>query len=114
VTCARSRSRPDKPDVQKRPAPETPCEQLMAGYASSPGSFNAHARNELGLGSGAQIGAPASQAAVLENLPADLTVEAYQGRYELGGDQLLFSQIVLRGRPVVLNFWAGLCPSLPL
>ena len=42
------------------------------------------------------------------NAAPDIAIELYQGQGELGGDSINFSD--LRGRPVVLNFWAGLCP----
>ena len=38
----------------------------------------------------------------------DIAIELYQGQEELGAATINFSE--LRGRPVVLNFWAGLCP----
>ena len=38
----------------------------------------------------------------------DFNISAYQGADDLGGDNVALSD--LRGRPVVLNFWAGLCP----
>ncbi len=38
----------------------------------------------------------------------DFSVELYQGQEQLGGTELQLSQ--LRGQPVALNFWAGLCP----
>ena len=38
----------------------------------------------------------------------DFSISSYQGAGELGGDKVAISD--LRGRPVVLNFWAGLCP----
>ena len=43
-------------------------------------------------------------------LPADFQVEVYRGGEVLGGDQLAFSSLFGQGKPVVLNFWAGLCP----
>ena len=43
-----------------------------------------------------------------KELAADFTVNLYQGEDELGLASLNLSE--LRGRPVVLNFWAGLCP----
>jgi len=38
----------------------------------------------------------------------DFTINYYQGQDDVGGEILLLSE--LRGQPVVLNFWAGLCP----
>lgn len=38
----------------------------------------------------------------------DFQFATYQGEDVLGGTELKLSQ--LRGRPLVLNFWAGLCP----
>jgi thiol-disulfide isomerase/thioredoxin len=42
------------------------------------------------------------------NLAPDVTISLYQGQEALGGDSVNLSD--LRGQPVVLNFWAGLCP----
>ncbi len=39
----------------------------------------------------------------------DFTFSAYPGTDSLGGAELRFSEILALGRPVVLNFWAGLC-----
>ena len=41
---------------------------------------------------------------------ADFRVVAYQGQDTLGGDEVDFSQVFRHGKPVILNFWAGLCP----
>ena len=35
---------------------------------------------------------------------------AYQGEAVLGGKETTFHQVFQQGKPVVLNFWAGLCP----
>ena len=39
---------------------------------------------------------------------ADFPISLYQGSETLGGPEINFSD--LQGKPVVLNFWAGLCP----
>lgn len=40
----------------------------------------------------------------------DFGVVVYQGEDVLGGHETQFSQVFTHGKPVVLNFWAGLCP----
>jgi thiol-disulfide isomerase/thioredoxin len=40
----------------------------------------------------------------------DFTITAYQGEDLLGGQTVKFSKVFENGKPVVLNFWAGLCP----
>ena len=40
----------------------------------------------------------------------DFEISMYQGQDEVGGEKLRLSQILTRGKPVVLNFFAGLCP----
>jgi len=51
---------------------------------------------------------PASPTSALPLAP-DILVELYQGEKELGAPQVALSQLWER-KPVVLNFWAGLCP----
>ena len=43
-----------------------------------------------------------------DGLAKDFSFTLYQGEQELGGEKLNLAE--LRGKPVVLNFWAGLCP----
>lgn len=44
-------------------------------------------------------------------LAADIEVTMYQGQAEVGGEKIAFSDLWEKKRqPVVLNFWAGLCP----
>lgn len=37
-------------------------------------------------------------------------IVAYQGEDVLGGKEIGFADLLHQGKPVVLNFWAGLCP----
>ena len=50
------------------------------------------------------------QAPSSEDLAQDFSLVAYQGEDVLGGEETSFSSILGQGKPVVLNFWAGLCP----
>ena len=53
-------------------------------------------------------GGSESDTSASEDLAPDFSLTLYQGEGELGAETLnLFD---LLGRPVVLNFWAGLCP----
>ena len=40
----------------------------------------------------------------------DFSLSVYQGEEVLGGVDLNLSDVTALGKPVVLNFWAGLCP----
>lgn len=40
----------------------------------------------------------------------DIEISAYQGQDALGGGDISLSTVVEQGKPVVLNFWAALCP----
>jgi thiol-disulfide isomerase/thioredoxin len=40
----------------------------------------------------------------------DFELVMYRGAEVLGGEKLKFSSLFGTGKPVVLNFWAGLCP----
>lgn len=40
----------------------------------------------------------------------DIEIVMYQGEAEVGGSKIHLSQLWKKGQPVVLNFWAGLCP----
>jgi len=51
--------------------------------------------------------APAGGPAILA---PDFELTLYQGADVLGGEQLNFSDLFTQRKPVVLNFWAGLCP----
>ena len=43
-----------------------------------------------------------------EDLAPNFSFTLYQGEDKLGAEKLDFAQ--LQGKPIVLNFWAGLCP----
>lgn len=44
-------------------------------------------------------------------LAPDIAITMYQGQAEVGGEQIALSDLwEKQQRPVVLNFWAGLCP----
>lgn len=40
----------------------------------------------------------------------DFEITMYQGQDEVGGQKLRLSQVLSRRKPIVLNFFAGLCP----
>ena len=44
------------------------------------------------------------------DLAPDFTLSVYQGDDVLGGTELQFHDLIGKGTPVILNFWAGLCP----
>ena len=60
-------------------------------------------------GSGGETEGAAGPAADLPQV-GDFEIVAYQSAAELGGERVQFSDVLARGKPVVLNFWAGLCP----
>ncbi len=49
-------------------------------------------------------------APVMLDLPLDFPIETYQGEEYAAGTNLNFSNFFVDGKPVILNFWAGLCP----
>ncbi len=53
-------------------------------------------------------GSTGNPAAEDDGLAKDFSFTLYQGEQELAGEKLNLAE--LRGKPVVLNFWAGLCP----
>jgi len=56
--------------------------------------------------SGSRVGPDATESAPAGRFP----IVAYQGADLLGGEELDFTDLLGRGTPVVLNFWAGQCP----
>lgn len=59
-------------------------------------------------GQTAAAGAPISEDQ--RELAPDFELTVYQGGAALGGETVQFSDVLAQGKPVVLNFWAGLCP----
>lgn len=49
-------------------------------------------------------------AAITVDVPRDFPISVYRGEDILGGKELRFSAIFATGKPVILNFFAGLCP----
>lgn len=58
----------------------------------------------------AACGGAASQPPAGSAPGGSFNIVAYQGADVLGGQQSTFSQVLQQGKPVILNFWAGLCP----
>ena len=58
---------------------------------------------------GGEPSAPDSSGSVALEVP-DIEISAYQGQDALGGEDTTLSAVVGQGKPVVLNFWAALCP----
>lgn len=80
---------------------------FVVGLACGESSPSASGRYE---GSATGAGPSASQALATssEDLAPDFAFTLFQGQQELGGAKLNISD--LQGKPVILNFWAGLCP----
>jgi thiol-disulfide isomerase/thioredoxin len=55
-------------------------------------------------------GGPPSSSTTANGKPGDFGIVAYQGADVFGGRQSRFARVFDQGKPVVLNFWAGLCP----
>ncbi len=55
------------------------------------------------------LNTPASRLSGLRPAP-DFRIAMYQGAETVGGSQISLARLWGTGKPVVLNFWAGLCP----
>ncbi len=64
------------------------------------------AASRLGLGGATSPGASARR----QIAAPDFRLTVYRGADVLGAEELEFSEVFRQGKPVVLNFWAGLCP----
>ena len=60
-------------------------------------------------GGGNEPASTDSSSSVTLEVP-DMAISAYQGQDALGGEDTTLSAVVGQGKPVVLNFWAALCP----
>ena len=60
------------------------------------------------LGSLAAVLTGCSGGAAQLDLATDFPMTMYTGSAAVGGDEISFAD--LRGKPIALNFWAGLCP----
>lgn len=58
----------------------------------------------------APVGTPGSLPSGAPQPAPDFEITMYQGQDEVRGQKLRLSQILANGKPVVLNFYAGLCP----
>ncbi len=47
-------------------------------------------------------------------LPADIQITIYQGEGFQPDEEIALSELLAQGKPLVLNFWAGLCPPCRL
>ena len=61
-------------------------------------------------GGGDDPSAPDSSSGSVALEVPDMEISAYQGLDALGGEDTTLSAVVGQGKPVVLNFWAALCP----
>ena len=58
---------------------------------------------------GDEPAAPDASGSVALEVP-DIEISAYQGQDALGGETASLSAVLGQGKPIVLNFWAALCP----
>ncbi|MDA1188873.1 MAG: TlpA disulfide reductase family protein [Chloroflexi bacterium] len=63
-------------------------------------------------GETSQTATPTSQAgqSITVSVPRDFEITLYTSTEELGAEKVQFTDLFASGKPVVLNFWAGLCP----
>lgn len=71
----------------------------LTSCAPAAGPVGENNRAASGAGSGASSA-----------MAPDFLIVAYQGVDALGGKEVRLSEVLARGKPVILNFWAGRCP----
>jgi len=60
--------------------------------------------------SGQDTGATPVERTAVNDLELDFEIVVYHGVDALGGERVLLSDVLAQGRPVMVEFWAGLCP----
>ena len=65
---------------------------------------------ETSVPSGSMPSPTEDAAPLMLDLPQDFPIETYPGEEFAAGTELTFSHFFADGKPVILNFWAGLCP----
>lgn len=85
---------------------------MITAVAMACGQDNAPAQRSGAASPGATVskGAPRSIQSIKTNLPGDFDIRAYRGAEILGGESVELSSVLAQGKPVALNFFAGLCP----
>ena len=78
----------------------------MAACGGAPASTNSSPTNSPEPAPTVGAEDPVTPSSTTQN-PNDFNFTLYQGQERLGSESLNFSD--LRGKPVILNFWAGLC-----
>jgi thiol-disulfide isomerase/thioredoxin len=70
--------------------------------------------DEPTLSSADQAPEAAPKPSAVDALHTDFEIEVYFGADALGGDRVMLSDVLAQGKPVVVEFWAGLCPACRL
>jgi thiol-disulfide isomerase/thioredoxin len=79
----------------------------LLAACSAPGQPNATSSTTTSLPEPATASQPSSRS---RGLAADFQITLYQGQDMLGGQDVKFAALLGQEKPVILNFWAGLCP----
>lgn len=82
----------------------------MAGLGGGAFALVGCGGSDGGGGSSSSSGSSGSSSSSGSGGPEDFSIVYYQGEGVIGGNQVNFSSLLGKGKPVVLNFWAGACP----